>query len=214
MDIPADVSVCVLPGEGGAGLVACIESLLQQNDPVLLELYVPKGYGLFERFAGCPEIHFLEYANIDIGSMVYGVWQQATGRYLAVYDSSVAAGSGSLFAMLDFLDEHPDVGAAAPRLFSADKEVLSNCFRFPLLPCIPPKKMAGWDGFSVIEIDWMAANVVFINRLAFAECSPRNFLGTMWSRSLCKRLRAKGWHQYFVPSSKAIVLPSLSSCLE
>ena len=203
MDIQPDVSVCIVPAMVDADLSGCVESILAQNDPVLLELFLPVGCGLESRFAEQAEIHFIDYPHGHQGDNVYHVWQQATGRYLAVFYSSIIAGAGSFFAMLEFLDDHPDVGGAAPRLFSQNHKVLINCFRNAIFSS-SRKKMGGWDGFTSLEVDWLSPDAFFINRIAFEDCSAKSFKGKIWSQKLCKDLKSKGWHQFFVHYSRGI----------
>lgn len=204
MDIQPDLSVYVVDASATGDLVACAESVFAQNDPVLLEVFLPSGCGLEDRFSHRSELLFIDEPKDGHGPNIYEVWQQARGRYLAVIYSNVVAGAGCFLAMLDFLDEHPDVGAAAPRLFSRDNVLQVNCFRNSLLPRKSPLKMKGWDGLSSMEVDWLGPELFFVNRLAFAECPVNDFSGPLWSKKMCKQLRAKGWHQFFVHYSKGI----------
>ncbi len=213
MDIQADLSVCVVPDMEDADLTPCVESILAQNDPVLLEIFLPHGYGLESRFADRPEIQFVDYPHVKHGDNVYHVWQQATGRYLAVVYSSVTVGPGSFLGMLEFLDDHPDVGAAAPRLFSTDNELQVNCFTRTILPFSSPKKMNGWDGRTSLEVDWMSPDALFVNQMAFAECPAKVFAEKIWTRKLCTHLKVKGWHQFFVHYSKGICHSPLQTAL-
>lgn len=213
MDIQPDLSVCFLPASGDRDLTSSVETVLAQGDPVLLELLLPTGVGLEEQFGSRSEVRFVEYPHTEPGKNVYHVWQQAKGRYLATLPSSVLPGAGSFLAMLEFLDDHPDIGGAAPRLFSPEGVLLENCFQFALIPWGAPRKMSGWDGCAVMEIDWMSPAAFFVNRLAFADCLAKDFAGGNWPRQVCKRLRAKGWHQFFVYYSKVIAVSPMSSYL-
>lgn len=203
MDIQPDLSVCVVPTTTDIDLVSCVESILAQNDPVLLEVFVPTGCGLESTFSDRPEVQFVDYPHGRHGANIYHVWQQATGRYLAVFYSSIIVGPGCFFAMLEFLDGQPDVGATAPRFLSENNELMVNCFQSSL-PFLPPKKMKYWNGRSSLQIDWMSPEALFTNKVAFEECAAKVFSGKNWSRDFCKYLRAKGWHQFFVHYSKVI----------
>ncbi len=208
MDIQPDLSVYVVDVGGRGDLPVCAESVLAQNDPVLLEVLLPSGRGLEDSFCHRSEVQFVNAPHVGPGANIYEVWQQARGRYLAVIYANVVAGAGCFLGMLDFLDEHPDVGAAAPRLFSRDNVLQGNCFRRSFLPRKSPLKMKGWDGLSSMEVDWLGPELVFVNRIAFAECAAHDFSGPLWSKRMCKQLRGNGWHQFFVHYSRGIV------CLE
>ncbi len=203
MDIQPDLSVCVIPATTDSDLMLCVEQILSQNDPVLLEVFVPTGHGLEATFSQCPEVQFVDYPHDGHGATIHHVWQQAAGRYLSVFYSSIIVGAGSFFAMLEFLDMQPDVGATAPRIFSSDNQLLVNCFQ-NVLPFMPRKKMKYWNGRNSLQIDWMSPEAVFTNRVAFEECDAKVFSGGNWSRDFCKKIRSKGWHQFFVHYSKMI----------
>ncbi len=209
MDIQPDLSICVIPALVGADLVPCVESLLANADPVAIEIYLPAGCGLQSQLGQYPEIQFLDYPHDEPGKNVHHVWTQARGRYLAVFYGSMTAGAGSLLAMLEFLDEHPDVGAAAPRIYSATNQLQVNCFRHARISFGAARKMRGWDGRTLCEIDWMSPDVLFVNPVAFQDCSIRHFNGALWARKFCQALRAKGWHQFFVHYSKVICRSTL-----
>lgn len=211
MDIQPDLSICVIPPVVGDDLVPCVESLLANGDPVAIEIFLPAGCGLQPQFSHHPEIHFLEYPHAEPGKNVHHVWDQARGRYLSVFYGSMTAGAGSLLAMLEFLDEHPDVGATAPRIFSAAKKLQVNCFRHSRIPFTTAQKMGGWDGRTGCEIDWMSPDVLFVNQVAFQDCLMHHFNGNLWTQKMCKALRLKGWHQFFVHYSKCVCRSTLQT---
>lgn len=57
--------------------------------------------------------------------------QLATGRYLCTLNSDTEVRPGALDALVDFLEQNPDYGAASPRLVNPDGTVQRACMRFP-----------------------------------------------------------------------------------
>ena len=57
--------------------------------------------------------------------------QLATGRYLCLMNSDAEVRPGSLRALVEFLEGHPDHGAVVPRLVNPDGSVQRACARFP-----------------------------------------------------------------------------------
>ena len=57
----------------------------------------------------------------------------ATGRYLCLLNSDTEVRPGALDRLVEFLETHPEYGAAAPKLVNADGSVQRACSRFPTL---------------------------------------------------------------------------------
>lgn len=55
------------------------------------------------------------------------------GRKVLMLDSDTQVKAGSVEALVDFLDSHPEVGVAAPRLINPDGSVQLSCRRWPSL---------------------------------------------------------------------------------
>lgn len=55
----------------------------------------------------------------------------ARGRWLCLLGSDTEVRPGALDALVDFLEEHPDYAAAAPRLVGPRGDVQRSCMRFP-----------------------------------------------------------------------------------
>lgn len=57
----------------------------------------------------------------------------ARGRYFCLLNSDIEVLPGSLDRLVAFLEEHPEYGAASPRLLNMDGTVQRSCSRFPTL---------------------------------------------------------------------------------
>ena len=57
----------------------------------------------------------------------------ASGRFLALLNPDTEVPVGSLDRLVDYLEQHPDTGVAAPRLDNTDGSLQVSCYRFPTL---------------------------------------------------------------------------------
>jgi hypothetical protein len=55
------------------------------------------------------------------------------GRYVLLLNNDAFVARGALAALVDFMDRHPEVGAAGPQLRNADGSVQPSCMHFPTL---------------------------------------------------------------------------------
>jgi GT2 family glycosyltransferase len=70
----------------------------------------------------------------------------ARGRYRMFIDSDAAVTAGALPTLIDYLDEHPGVGLAGPRLVYRDGRLQLSCRRYPpvLLPVLRRPPLGRW----------------------------------------------------------------------
>jgi hypothetical protein len=205
MEIQPDLSICLLPQEGGADPAVCLEALFAGADPLSLEVFLPQGAEC-GAFHGSAHLHFVDLPLSPASSFVKAVWQLSRGRYFGLWHGGVVASSpATLATLVEFLDNHPDVAAVGPRFFNGEGDILATAFaRRTALPLADPV-MPGWDGLGSMEVDWLSSAALVINSLALADVElPGASLGGSWERCLCQRLQGQGWHIFFVHLARVV----------
>lgn len=204
MEIRPDLSICLLPEQDGADLGPCLAALFACADPLSLEIFVPLG----SHCGGVQDssrLHFLDLPAHPAPSFVKEVWHHARGRYLGLWHGGVLASPATLFTLVEFLDDHPDVAVAGPRFFNERGDILATAFgKRTLLPSADPV-MPGWDGLATMAVDWLSGAALVMSGLALADIDlPGGALGGIWERRLCQRLQRQGWHSFFVHLARAV----------
>lgn len=77
----------------------------------------------------------------------------AAGDYVVTLNSDTEVGPGALDRLVDFLRDHPEYGAVAPRLNDPDGSVQRACMRFPTLGsalCFDSWFGSFWPGSAVV----------------------------------------------------------------
>jgi GT2 family glycosyltransferase len=104
---PADLSICIVNWNGRELLRACLESIQLAQSGLKVETIVvdnASSDGSAEMVSEFfPEV-------IPLGS----------GRYLLFLNNDTLVGKGSLRALIQFMEDHPEVGMAGPRLIGRD----------------------------------------------------------------------------------------------
>lgn len=191
--IPPDISI-ILTGAEGQDVSACLEGLAACVDPVAVEVFLPETASNWQRWQQALHITILP----DSGSQLLPVaWSQATGRYLAAWRHDVVAAPGCLRVFLDFLDEHPDVGAVGPRFFNPQGDILSSAFRSNQPYILQDRPPVGWDGLSSQEVAWLSGTVLLVNAHALGDVGLPRTKRSCWERHYCRRLQSQGWHIHF-----------------
>ncbi|MGI8588271.1 MAG: glycosyltransferase family 2 protein [Chloroflexia bacterium] len=145
------------------------------------------------------------------------------GRYTLLLNPDSEMHAGSLAALLAYLEMHPEVGLAGPRLLNTDGSPQSSRRRFPtvataMIESTPLQSLFPRAGvlrqYYVLdrsddeeqEVDWVTGACMLARREALAEVGgfdPRYF---MYSEELdlCRKLRDSGWRVGYVPSATVI----------
>ncbi len=149
--------------------------------------------------------------------------KQAQGEFIMIINPDIAVLEGSIEAMVQFLEQHPEAGMVVPQLLNPDGSIQMSVMRFPTL-LIPlyrrtwlerTKKgqskldwylLREWDHQSIREIEWALGACMMVRRQALNEVGlmdERYFLyveDTDW----CRRFWQQGWKIYYLPSAKMV----------
>ncbi len=130
--------------------------------------------------------------------------------------------SGAVNTLVRFLENHPDVGCAAPQLVDEEERIRASCRRFPAikdllleltgLPRVASSRFCtGWrmpdfDHRTQRDVDQPEASCLLIRREALEQVGsmdsrfPLFFNDVDW----CRRFHEKGWRIVFLPDARAV----------
>ena len=134
--------------------------------------------------------------------------------------------------LADWLEAHPDVGVAGPRIRNADGTVQPSARRFPdFTTAIAGRsswltKALPWNPLSrhnlpardlaepkPVEVDWVSGACMCIRRKAFDAVGglDEGFFLYWEDADFCRRLQHAGWRTMFVPEAIAVHIGARSS---
>ena len=145
---------------------------------------------------------------------------RSSGEYILLLNPDTVVREGTLEALVRFMDEHPEAGAAGCKLIKPDGTIDPSCRAFPtpmavafeylgLSKLFPKNKLFAryrmtWFNYDeIIEIDQPMASSLIIRRAAldnvglFDEEFPIFFNDVDW----CRRAKNAGWRIYFTPTA-------------
>ncbi len=134
--------------------------------------------------------------------------------------------------LADWMEAHPEVGAAGPRIRNADGSVQPSARRFPdlttafagrsswltrVMPGNPfsrhnlPARDA--PASSAVEVDWVSGACMLVRRDAFDAVSgmDEGFFLYWEDADFCRRLKHAGWRTMYLPSAGAVHIGGRSS---
>jgi len=148
-------------------------------------------------------------------------------EYLMILNPDTRVYPEAIPSLISFLEETPRAGLAAPLLVDKDESPIPSVFRFPSIwnywtehsfflwirEKIRKKRSLSVHqdkGFSCPnepqEIDWATGAAFLVRRRALGDDPLFDERFFMYSEDadLCKRLCAKGWKRFYVPSSRVL----------
>jgi len=145
---------------------------------------------------------------------------ESSGRYLLVLNPDTVVHNSALKTLTTYMDAHPQVGAAGPRLLNSDGSLQYSCRRFPtpiaalfrntvLGKLLGPDRftrdylMADWDHSAPREVDWISGAAMCIRREAWETVGGFDEGFFMYAEDMdwCLRARRAGFQIHYVPEA-------------
>ena len=144
----------------------------------------------------------------------------ATGRYLLLLNPDTLPQPGSIAALCDYMESHPEAGIAGPRLLNPDGTLQPSRRRFPTLataliestplqaffsdaPVLRRFYMQDQPDDQEQYVDWVSGAALMCRRATLDQVGPFDPGFFMFSEEvdLCKRAKEAGWQVAYVPPS-------------
>lgn len=147
----------------------------------------------------------------------------AKGRYVVLLNPDTRVRHGALQKMVAWLDAHPEVGVAGPKLLNPDGSVQASVRRDPgtldqamillklhrLARGAPPLRRYFADDFRYneeAEVEQVMGAAFFVRREVFEKIGLLDERFFIWFEEVdfCKRARQAGWKVAYVPSAEVV----------
>ncbi|MEK7631324.1 MAG: glycosyltransferase family 2 protein [Patescibacteria group bacterium] len=222
MTATPDISIIILNYKTRGLLRQCLRGIATSNDAVSKQVIVvdnASGDGSIEMVEkDFPDVTLVASpVNNGFSSGMNLGLKRAHGRYVALLNTDIAIMDKPFDRLVQFLDQHPSVGLAGPKLINPDGSVQYSCCRFPekltplyrrtplgKIPFIRKKLqrfvMADFTHNENRTVDWLLGAFVVARAAAVEKVGlldERFFLyfeDVDWSR----RFWAAGWQVMYV----------------
>jgi GT2 family glycosyltransferase len=218
-----DLSIAIVSVNQGDLLRPCLLALGRGLSGITAEVFVVDNL-CEDDTAGITRTCFPE-ANIIRTRKRHGfarannlVLRQARGRHLLVLNPDTEVRPGALFTLVQYLDEHPEVGIAGARLLNRDDTLQYTCREFPSarsvlfnwLPGCPERLrervlrsylMLDWDHSSARAVDWLMGACLCVRRAAAEQVGFLDEGFRLYYEDIdwCYRMWKSGWEVHYVP---------------
>lgn len=149
--------------------------------------------------------------------------ENSKGKYLCLINSDAVVLDNCLDLMVNFMNDHPQIGVLGPKVLNSDGSLQPSCREFPtfwknlcrafaLDKLFPKSKIFGgyymmnWSHDTVKEIDYLSGCFMMVRRSAIDQTGllDINFFFYAEDMDWCKRFWETGWQVIYFPKAKAI----------
>jgi hypothetical protein len=228
MEYPS-VSVLIVSYNVKQYLIHALDAIKQSDYPGPVELIVVDNHS-FDGSAEAVREHFPECTlivndeNIGFGKAVNRGAEVATGDYFLILNPDTIVQENTIAVLVDYLEHHPEVGMAGPKILNADGSLQLACKRsFPTIAVALPKLLgftklfpkSRWAGRynltyldpdQVHRVEAISGSCMFIRADLFRQLGgfdPRFFMYGE-DLDLCYQVGQAGYEIHYIPTTQII----------
>jgi GT2 family glycosyltransferase len=229
IDKHMEISVIILSWNDLQHLMICLESLKRNAVKRTMEIIVVDNASIdgspdavANRYPDVILIRNKENLGFPKGNNM-GI-KASKGKYICLVNSDIEfVNSGTMDAIADYLDEHPDIGMIGPKILNADLTHQSSCRRFPtfwnnicealgLATAFKQSKFLGGEhmlyfkGDRILDVDVLVGCFWMVRREALSEFGLLDEDFFMYAEDIdwCLRCWKAGWRVVFFSGARAI----------
>ncbi len=225
-----ELSICIVSYNTSSLLQACLKSIEAEPPEISYELVIVDNHstdGTLEMLADqFPEAMVIENAENRGYTAPMNQALQAAGasRFLVQLNPDTLVLPGMFDCMIAFLESHPQVGIAGPKVLNRDGTLQRQCRRSAARPWDAISYSAGlwrlgphsrfWNGYLMGQYgedethlaEAVSGSCMFIRREVIEQVGylDENFYAYQEDSDFCFRARQAGWQVYYVPQAKII----------
>lgn len=147
----------------------------------------------------------------------------AKGRYLLLLNPDTEVKSGALETLIQFMDNHPQVGMCGAQLLFPDGSIQPSPRRFPTLGSVIARRtplrrflrhsslnqqhlMGDIDHSKIQAVEWLLGACMFIRREVLETVGPLDEGYFLYVEDIdwARRMHNADWQIYYVPSAQII----------
>lgn len=150
--------------------------------------------------------------------------RRATGRYVLLINPDTLAREDTVQTMMEFMDTHPQTGAAGCKILNPDGTLQLSCRRSFPTPWVALSKILGLGRLfprsrifgkynltylnpdQTAEVDALSGSFMFLRRKTLEEVGLLDEQYFMYGEDLdlCYRIKKAGWRIYYLPITQII----------
>ncbi|MBM4467019.1 MAG: glycosyltransferase family 2 protein, partial [Chloroflexi bacterium] len=229
MEIGTDLSIVIVNWNVRDLLRICLHSIFQlplsnfQREVIVVDNASSDGSVAMieEEFPQVQLIANSENVGFTVGNN-QGI-AASRGRYILLLNPDTEIVGDALATMVEYMDEHPQVGALGPQLLNPNGSIQSSRRRFPTMTTAFLESTILQQRFpdnavlrryyildhpddEIQEVDWVTGACLLARRKTVEEVGLLDEGFFMYSEELdwCRRAKERGWKVVYLPTARVI----------
>lgn len=237
-----DLSIIILNYNSKNFLLPCIKGIVQYATELDYEIILVDNAStdnsiayinqkLLPRFPQARLVRAKENRGYAAGNNL-GI-EAAKGKYIIIMNPDIVIWDNALSRMVEFMENHPRVGLASPRLLSPDGSLQYFCYRFPSPQVLFYRRtplarfnfarekindyiMADWDHSESKSVDWVQGSCVIVRREAIDKVGlmDERFFLYLEDTDWCRRFWQKNWEVWYLSNIEIVHYHNRASASE
>ena len=200
----------------------CLTSIYAQDFPSEFEVWVVDNFSKDQSALMVetlfPQVKLIKnLQNVGFAKANNQAILNAQGKYILLLNPDTILGKGALFNLVDYLEQHPRVGAAGSKLLNADGSLQTSCYPAPTLfrefwrmfyldkiHPIGGYDMRVWNQKNPREVEAVMGASLIVKGDLLQKLNGLDDSYYIYSEEvdLCHRIRKAGFEIYWVPISE------------
>lgn len=228
VDLP-DLSIVIVNWNVRELLRNCLKSLYAQTQAITFEAFVvdnASSDGSAEMVENeFPQVNLIKNENnLGFAKANNQAIKQSRGKYVLLLNPDTIVLDKAIVKLVQFMDEHIDIGAAGPKIMGSDNSVQLSCgMHFPTpwtelwtltrLSYLFPKNrifgrclMGYWSHNDTREVDVVSGACIMVRREAIEEVGllDEHFFLIAEEVDWCYRMKKAGWKVYLYANAEIV----------
>jgi len=170
--------------------------------------------------------------NMGFARAINNALRRSAARYVLILNPDTVIVRGFFKAMIDFMENNPDVGVTGPKIRNHDGSIQASARSFPspftaffgrssfMSKWFPSNRLTiqnllttRSDGQNPMEVDWVSGACMLVRKEAIRKVGlmDENFFMYWEDADWCKRMRENGWKVTYFPGVSIIHYVGISS---
>ena len=167
-----------------------------------------------------PQVHLVENReNVGFARANNQALQRCTGKYVLLLNPDTLVASGALQALANFLDKHPEAGAAGARILNPDGSLqisshprptlsreLWRLFHLDRLSSYAEYPLTKWKTNQAQGVDVLVGACLLLRREVLDQVGFLDVDYFIYSEEvdLCYRIQRAGWGLFWIPQAEVV----------
>jgi len=218
------LSIIIVSWNTARLLEDCLASILANPPASPFEIWVVDNAStddspriVHEKFS---QVHLIENReNVGFARANNQAIHRCTGKYILLLNPDTLVASGALQALVDFLDENPEAGAAGARILNPDSSLQISCHPLPTLSRelwrllhldslwpYAEYTLTKWETDQAQQVDMLLGACLMLRKKVLDQVGLLDENYFMYSEEvdLCYRIQRAGWRLFWVPQSEMV----------